>query len=377
MKPILIVAAISSRAYVQAAVAAGYDVIALDAFADADLTAFAKQTVKLKFDDNDLDETYFKHVFLQLNLSNIHGFLYGSLFDNCPHLLAWVAELVPVIGNSAEVLNQAKAFSFFALLDNLNIAHPDVSLDLPTVDDNWLTKQIGGSGGMQIKPAKLAQADESFQKSKILNIYFQKVQAGTPISMLFVADGCTAKTIGFNQQFIAPTTESPYRFAGAVSNIALPSSIQAVFEHAARALTQTLHLRGINSLDAILYEEKLWILELNPRLSATFQLYEQLLPVHIQSCAGAIEAYAQKIDSANAMFILYSDENITLTKDFTWPSWVADIPLSESNKSSVKICKNRPICSVLASAKTADLAHALVLQRVEKLTEMLINNDKQ
>jgi predicted ATP-grasp superfamily ATP-dependent carboligase len=405
----LIIAAATARGFAQAAVACGHEVIALDAFIDEETSKICKQTFKLKFDDFRLDESHFKQVFVEINISDVTGFLYGSLFDSCPDILDWVAKQLSVLGNSAEVLKQAKDFSFFALLDDLNIAHPDVflgekSCQLPFphrresiffksafkgkmdsrlrgndgIEKEWLSKRIGGCGGMHIR---LANAQK-----KVENAYFQHKVAGMPISMLFVADGNTAHLIGFNRQLTAPTKSLPYRFAGAISNVVLQPNIQAAFEHAAQKLTSALHLRGICSLDAIVSKNggesaDLWVLELNPRLSATFQLYENLLPQHLQGCAGHLPNISVETSISHAQLILYADEALIIPQHFAWPSWVADIPAAASHdsdiKTSVKISQHTPICTVLASAKSAELAHTLLLQRAEKLTEMLkiIQND--
>jgi predicted ATP-grasp superfamily ATP-dependent carboligase len=402
VKPTIVIAAISARSFAQAAVACGYQVITLDAFADADTQAICKQTFKLKLNENLVDETDFKRQFLEmasgLNLAKIDGFLYGSLFDHCPDLLAWVAHRIRLVGNASEVMCLTKSFDFFKLLDDLNIQHPEVclnekkplssfprkresnlTLNLETkkmdsrfrgndgVGDNWLSKQLGGSGGLHIKSKNCAEAGD----------YFQQKVAGTPISMLFVADGKTARTIGFNQQFIAPTHEMPYRFAGAVSNIVLQPNIHEAFEHAAQALTSALNLCGLNNLDAILEGENLWILELNPRLSATFclynsDLYDNLLPLHFKGCAGSSVEFSLQRNTSKAQLILYADEAFEIPADFAWPSWAADIPALEVGESSVRIARNMPICSVFGQAKSAETAHALAQQRAEKLRETLI-----
>ena len=178
-----IIAAPSARGFAEAAVACGHEVIALDAFADEDTQRVSSKTYKLKIHKNDqgfsLDEGDFKSVFSGIDLAEIDGFLYGSLFDNCPDLLAWVAERVSIVGNQPEVLKRAKDFSFFAMLDDLGIQHPEVCLQMPDNPAQWLAKQLGGSGGMHIKPANQAKPADYFQKA-----YFQKKQAGTPISML-------------------------------------------------------------------------------------------------------------------------------------------------------------------------------------------------
>lgn len=361
----LIIAATSARGYAKAAVACGYEVITLDAFADADTRQVATQTFKLKVGEHGIDENDFKHVFLQtieqINIDDINGFLYGGLFDATPDLLDWIAARVSLIGNTSEVMRNAKDFAFFKLLDTLKIAHPEVRLESPKDTSSWLSKKLGASGGAHIKPANQANYGD----------YFQRKLTGTPISMLFVADGKSARTIGINQQFVAPMDNIPYRFAGGVSSVTLPYNILVDFEQAAQHLTTTLNLRGINSLDAILDGETLWILELNPRLSATFHLYENLFSLHMQGCAGSVAAFLPLCKSSRAQFILYADDAIEVLSDFVWPDWVTDIPVVASKASSVKITQNEPVCTVFAEAETAEAAHALVLKRAQKLREML------
>lgn len=136
-------------------------------------------------------------------------------------------------------------------------------------------------------------------------------------------------------------------------------------------------MRGINSLDAILEknsadEDELWILELNPRLGATFHLYENLLPLHLHSCAGDLKDFASPLSISKAQLILYANKALEITNYFVWPDWAADIPAIEGAASSVKITENSPICSVRAEGETASIAHTLVLQRAEKLRGMLM-----
>lgn len=362
----LAIAATSARGYAQAAVSSGYEAVTLDAFADADTQRIARQAFKLRTHGQGVDAEDFKRILAQINLDDVDGFLYGSLFDAQPDLLSWVAARVPLIGNAPAVLEQAKGFGFFKLLDVLNITHPEVRLDVPEDAAGWLSKKLGGSGGIHIKSANLAKAGGYSQKT-----YYQKKMAGKPVSMLFVADGKMAQSIGFNQQFVAPFADTPFRFAGAVGGIDLPAQAQQQFCHAAQQLTAAMGLRGINSLDAILDGEALWILELNPRLSATFHLYPNLFTAHMQGCTGDLTGFSLQQAPAKAQLILYADGAVEIPIDFAWPDWVADIPSVADKVCSVKIAHNGPICTVLAEAESAGSAHALVLQRAQKLREMI------
>lgn len=357
----LIVAAISARGFAQVAKSCEYQVITLDAFADADTRNVVEQSFKVHFGEQGVDEDDFKRVFSKICLNDVAGLLYGSLFDAAPALLAWVAKRVPIIGNDPETMRFAKSLDFFSLLDNLNIQHPEVQLDLPSNTENWLSKQIGGNGGLHVKPVKYA----------LVGNYFQRHVDGEPISLLFFSDGVTAKVIGFNLQLISPTVELPYRFAGAVSNIALPKQAQQQMIYAAQQLTTELGLRGINSLDAVIEGSNLWVLELNPRLSASFHLYPNLMQTHIQACKGQLLDYQQANDS-RAQMTLYAHKTMEIPSDFAWPDWVADIPYIGRDESSVIIRMNDPICSVLAEAGSAAVAHQLVLQRVNTLKGKLL-----
>ena len=369
MKEKLIIAAISARGYAQAAHEQAYSVITLDAFADADTQALAEQCFKVKFGENGVDEADFKHQFSQIEIDDDCCFVYGSLFDTKPALLGWVAERIKLLGNSAVILQLARSFDFFKLLDDLNIVHPEVSLKEPDDVDSWLAKSLFSTGGAHVKPAAMYKKDD----------YFQRKIEGVSVSLLFVADGKAARAIGFNQQFSAPTIEMPYRFAGAVSNIVLTQQIQRQFIEAADKLTEALGLKGLNSLDAMLEGEKLWILELNPRLSATFHLYPNLLQMHMQSSTDELKELSSEFDLAKkstskAELIVYADQALNISVDFSWPDWVVDIPSFESK--NIRIAENEPICTVFAEAQDASAAQQLVLQKTKILKRELLHDSK-
>jgi predicted ATP-grasp superfamily ATP-dependent carboligase len=362
VKSKLIIAAITARGYAEAAQASGYKVATLDAFADSDTRGMATECLSVKVGEEGVDEEDFKYKFTQINLEDGGcRFIYGSLFDAKPELLSWVSERVAIVGNSPETLKVSRSLEFFSLLDELNIPYPELCLSAPDNTEGWLVKKLTGTGGVHIRLASL----------DIKGDYFQREINGEPVSLLFLADGKVARTVGFNQQLLAPTAETPYRFAGAVSNILLPLQVQQQFIHAAQALTTALGLRGLNSLDALLEGDKLWFLELNPRLSATFQLYPNLLPAHLEASAGKFVALA-KTSTSKAQLTLYADKQLNIPMQFVWPDWVADIPYVASIEA--EIAENEPVCTVLAEAENAIAAHQLALERVKKLKGKLFHD---
>jgi len=360
----LIIAAMSARGYAQAAVACGYEVITLDAFADADTCSVAKHAFKLKFNEEGLDLTEFKHIFSMLDFSNCAGFLYGSLFDNAPDVLAWVADCMPLIGNAPAIMHVTKQFEFFVLLDDLHIKHPEVS----RTKQLGLMKQLGGTGGTHIQ---ICLDNSSSLPSQLQHRhYYQQKIEGVPVSLLFVADGKSAQTVGFNQQLLAPTASMPYRYGGAVSQYLLPHASRQLFESAAQKLTQSLSLRGCNSLDAIFDGQDLWVLELNPRLSASFLLYPNLMTAHLQACAGSLPKLPI-YNSAMAHSVLYAENEMVISADFVWPVDAMDIPSAIAGQCNVKIAQDMPVCTISAEAETAESAHIFALEQANKLRQRL------
>jgi predicted ATP-grasp superfamily ATP-dependent carboligase len=357
----LIIAAISARGYAIAAHAFGYKVITLDAFADADTRSVAEQCLQVNMTKEGVAEKDFKRKFEQITFDDDCQFIYGSLFDAKPALLGWVAERVKIAGNIPKTLQFSRSFDFFAMLEGLGLRYPEVRLDLPDDAKAWLVKRLNSSGGIYVRPAELAANGD----------YFQQKIDGEPVSLLFLADGKTIRTVGFNQQLLAPAVDMPYRFAGAVSDAELPIAVQQEFVDAAVRLTAVLGLRGLNSLDAMLEGNCLWFLELNPRLSATFQLYPNLLQAHMKACAGEL-VELPKAKTANAEFVLYADKQLNIPADFIWPDWVADIPFTEMN--SVAIDEGEPVCTVLAEGEDAVTAYQLLIERVKKLKGKLFHD---
>lgn len=355
-----IIAATSARAYAKAAVASGNELIALDAFADADLKSIANEVYQVNVQGWQLDVDDFKKKFSKINFAQVDGFCYAGLFDASPTLLDWISERVPVIGNQSETLIRAKSFSFFEVLAKLHIQHPKVSLEFPKTNDCWLSKSLGGSGGMHVKDAQLHIAGD----------YFQEKIVGEPVSMLFVANGKEMQVIGFNRQLVAPTAALPYRYAGAIAGIKLQYSIEQAFCSAANLLTKEFGLVGINSLDAILCGETLSVLELNPRLSASFELYPNLWNVHINACSGELNTQPATHYVSGKMTV-FADADIEITEDVTWPDWVVDVPSMDLSANKIVIKSGAPICTVLAQEETAELAHIKLQERANQLREMM------
>ena len=373
---------------------AGYRVVAIDAFSDAQTTTLAEKTLVVKYDEFGFNAQDLLQTLDALNnqnldndglqLSQFAGFVYGSGFEAQPDLLRKVAALIPVIGNSPATLAAAKHLNvFFTAMQRLNIKHPETLEQIPADVDlsGYVRKFSGGSGGMHIQSA-MAVSGQALDCH-----YFQRKLAGVPVSLLFIANGAGVEVVGFNEQWVSVSAQLPYRYGGAVSNAALSVTVQQQLLEAARRLTREFDLLGLNSLDAIVHSteagtdiatkiEQVYVLEINPRLSATFDLYENsgvLFERHVQACVDRRLANVHELQNdvagSKAHAVVYADVDIMLEPKVVWPGWVTDTPGLLS--SPLKIVAGAPVCSVLACAANADVAKKEVLTRVQQIKNLL------
>ena len=362
----VLIAAVSSRPFVKAAAQAAYAVTAIDVFADADTQQYASHVYKVEYANSGFEPKQFEAVLDAIDLSDFVGFAYGSGFEAQPDLLSRIAQKLPLIGNTPETVRRLKyAPEFFSLLKRLSIPHPEVCFEALADSTGWLCKEAGGSGGTHVLNAQAGAA-------LLEGHYYQRIKPGLPISMLFAANGAEVKVVGFNQQWIAPVAHRPYRYGGIVGHAELPLQIKQGMQAAAEKITQAVGLRGMNSLDIVWDQDQFWVLEINPRLSSTLDLYQSassnLFALHVQAVAGDLSQFPSIPSRARARNVFYAQQDLTVPADLVWPEWTADIPMPLSC-----IPHEQPICTVLAEADTAHEARDLVLARVQQLSKLLFN----
>ncbi len=335
-----------------AAARAGHKVAALDIFNDVETRRSCFYSAQVAFRDGgfDADDLLAKLEHLDLVGATV---VYGSGLENQPELLERIASRFALLGNTASTVAQVKdARRFFPLLDSLGIAYPETVFTLPPDPAGWLAKADGGSGGTHIRPY------DGYPGG-----YYQRCVEGLPVSVLFLADGKEIQVVGFNEQWLAPTPGMPFRYGGAVGNAVLPDEVKQAMADAAHKVTVATGLRGLNSMDFMLGPQGPLALEINPRLSATFDLYEvpDLLERHLRACEGLLTPLSPP-QGAKASLVYYAIHSIQVTEQVDWPSWVVDRPLAGS-----RIRAGEPLCSILAEGGTAAEAKALVFARARQL----------
>ncbi len=354
--PCLIVA-VTGRALAASAARGGYASVVLDFFADRDTRAHAQATRVVALPHAlRLDARALRAAIRELTPADgWMGVVPGAGFEARPALLDLLAGCAPLYGNPADVVARVKdPARFTSLLDGLGLPHPEVSLAPAADPRGWLEKRTGGAGGVHIRPAT---------RRLPRGAYLQRWCEGRALSATFLANGQRALILGFNEQWTEGTPERPYLYGGAVSGLQLPATFGAELAGALDALVRATGVVGLGSLDFLREGNAWWILELNPRPTATMELHDPGFPrglfdAHLRACAGELPPIPPAPSGARAHAIVLAPAPWRVGEGFGFPAWCHDLPMS-----GTAFAPGMPVCTVTAEAPGPEEAAALVRAR--------------
>jgi len=349
VETVLIVAG-SGRMLAQAANNAGLKPLVIDLFADLDTQGYAedfRQIASLAEQDLAPAVDYF------IERYGVTYVVYGSGFEGHPESLRYLNKRLVILGNEPDVFaKQLDKQAFFSTLDGLNVPYPEVVFNAPDYTDHWLIKPMQGQGGTGIKRYHIG--DEPNEP-----VYWQKFQSGTSHSVLFLADGQQVQVVGFNSQWSVKLTENQeFVFSGVINGCDLQDECKALITGWLAQIVPAFGLKGLNSLDFIHADGCSYVLEINPRPSASMQLYdEDLLVRHIQACEEAVGATSVALTPETVRLksppqvgyqVVYAEQDLIIPDQFEWPPWCMDLP-----KSGDRCRAGQPVCSIIAHQKNS------------------------
>lgn len=380
----LAVAALSARMLAEAATDDGFDVVALDLFGDADTRRVCSQWVPIGSAaalqiDADLLLTALAAL---AQREGVIGWIAGSGFEGRPELLERAAELLPLIGASADAVRRVRdPDAFFGFLDVQGIAHPQVRMTAPAEAAGWLVKDAHGCGGWHIQRVAVPR-DPTRAMPVPAHHYFQREMQGVPMSATFLANGHDAYVLGFNQLIVRCFGARPFVYCGVVGPVPLSADIAIRITAATRVLARQFSLRGLASLDFILDGDALSVLEVNPRPPASMALYGKrfavsgsmgIVAAHMSAClrdelpGWSAPAANEGVRGTEIVFAprpLWLDESAA--RQLAERAACHDLPAH-----ATRFEAGDPVCSVSAGAASAEQVHSLLERRRESVHQFL------
>lgn len=345
-EPVLI-CALSGRALAEAARAAGYAPIVLDAFGDLDTRQAAAAWQRIPITRHWLLRRRPLLAAAARLAPPPIPLVWGSGFERAPGLLAELSAGRALWGCDAATVRALKdPRGFSATARSLGVPHPEVRFAQPRAATGWLVKRAGAAGGGHVRGA-------SARPPSGHGWYWQRRARGTPHSALVVGNGRNAHVLGFGRQLVAPASGRPFRFGGTLAPASLSGVAACRASDAAAALAAHYRVRGLASVDLLVHLDEIMVLELNPRPGASLDaqrrsLAYDLFAIHVAACRGEQVSSVTATPNACASLIVHADRSIIVPEDLTWPDWAAD-----RSPPGTRIPRGGPVCTVLAEGEDA------------------------
>ncbi|HEX7292698.1 MAG TPA: ATP-grasp domain-containing protein [Conexibacter sp.] len=365
--PVLLVA-LSARMLADLATRAGHRVIALDRFGDLDLQGRCASVSILR----DLGGRGGMAALVQAAAAiDAPSVVYGAGLENRPELVARLAEGRILLGNPPATLERVRdPHTLGRSLRSAGLAYPEtLSPEHAGRADprrDWLRKPALGGGGRGVRrwDGGALSAREIVQERVV----------GLPCSVAAVADGRDAVMLGLSEQLVGRTAlgAAGFRWCGNVvpprlrasERTRLLGTAATICEHVARAFG----LRGLFGVDVVWNGRQAWVLEVNPRPTASLEAIEDVygtsaFRAHVEACAGTLPegspGAAWPVGRAVAKGIVFAREDVRPGDTRAWlAEGIRDVP-----HPGEPIMRGQPICTVLASATTPDAALATLEHR--------------
>ena len=363
LQPVLV--GLSARMLVQSAVCGGWSPLAADLFSDRDTLAMARRCVVVEAEGFGFKAASLIPAVNRIVSKNSGtALIFSSGLDRRPDILQAISQRYAILGNNADCLRKFnEPTSFFSLLKQLRIPYPEIRYSKPLNQQGWLLKANRSEGGRGVVRFDSALVSEQ--------CYFQRELPGTVMSVLFLADGYRAKIVGFNTQWSNTKNQHyPFLFSGVMNWVKLNLTQRGQVSNYVSKLVEAIGLKGLNSLDFMLSGGVCYVLEINPRPSASMTLYEEYFPTgilveHVNACLGQMWCGHIELKTVNAYKIIYAPSEIYIPLAMRWTSWSADKPADGK-----RIYSGHPICSIVASAKGPHTVQQLLRQRESEILRL-------
>ena len=371
MNKSLVLVGMNVRPLARSAVAAGFDVVALDAFGLLDLPSRVR-CLSLAYDLGGLfpgdPGNWHTRLAQAVRSQGASSLAYSGGFENLPDLVAEMSVDCELLGNEPASLRAVRDPSRLReVVCSIGMETPQILPPGAQPDPGlrWLRKPLKSGMGYAIEPWESSVPDDP-------DYVVQRWVEGIAHSASFIANGHDAQVFAVTQQLSGDPAFGAHGFAY-VGNLLIPKPDAGLLESLnvlATTLTQAFGLVGLNGIDFILNGEQLSILEVNPRYSASMELVEEALAVplllwHTAGCRRQSLPVVPELHDRNVFgkAIVYARRDGRLPDTTQWlAKGRRDVPHAGG-----PIHASFPICTVTAVGRDQQLCYAHLLAEADEL----------
>ncbi len=387
---------LNARAAAQSAKRAGFDVFLATYFSDVDTAGITKNFFSMqkeKFNPN-LKEYSVKALAdfaTEKFKAQVENVILTSKIGDSVRAVKTIEKNFKIIGNGSENVKKAKDWkNIKEVLAQHSILYPKTFI----IDVNHKSKIKNACEelnfprvikAMDIDKGKcppqqifsFAELENLITRSKVQGeILIQEFIEGIPLSCSVLSDGINAVAVSVNRQLISEKFFGGcgFKYCGNIVPYDGKSGLIQNIGKISEFIISDLSLLGSNGIDYVVRKDKIYFMELNPRIQDTMENVEKQLNIdmieeHINACGGNINIEKFKKFNNNKKFygkcIIYAKKDVRVKNLDKSGINIGDVPYD-----GCLIKKNEPVCCIYEEGKT----NAGVFEKMKKDARRIYTN---
>lgn len=337
-----------TRAAAQSAHQAGYQVVSADLFADSDTCQIA--TCESLQD-------YPEGIPKVVNQHAPDAICITGALENHPSILRQLSNLSWLLAPPIDSIESIRSpFKLQALLQAGGFQFPGITADQVPNHGQWIAKPYLSAAGNHIHVVAAGTECPA-------GYYLQQFVAGRSMSVSYLLQADTTTILGTSELMQGDMAgEGDFQFYGAI-NCSLAHNERLLLDLG--NLLRKIGLRGLTGVDFMLTDENhIIILEVNPRYTATMELYEHLwkqplmaLHVAVFQDTDVIAVETPSLEVAGKL-IIYAKQSVVITEElmnqFRHTAAGHALDLADIPHHGTSITRGHPILTLLGTALDVD-----------------------
>jgi len=358
---VILLVSVSARMLAERATREGHDVCAVDRFGDLDLQRLCPSVSIMRDLGGRGGMAALVDAAGRIRAEHV---VYGAGLENRPELVARLAAGRTLLGCGPGTLRRVRDPAVLgASLRTAGLAFPTTypAREAPERADpiaRWLRKPIRGGGGRGVRAWRGGRPAD--------NVIVQEHISGLPCSAAAVADGRSAALLGVSEQLIGRRALGArgWTWCGNVVPPRLPAREQRALADAAQGicahLAAAFGLRGAFGVDMVWDGAQPWVVEVNPRPTASLETIDAVHGVrpfsaHVDACAGRLPAAGAGRAPADppgaaGKAVVFATQDLRAPDTSGWAArGIRDVP-----HPGEPIAAGGPICTLVATGRSPE-----------------------
>lgn len=332
----------SVRAAARSALRAGFEVVGADLFADADLDGVCPITKIENYPYGFAD---------WLVAQSVDAWMYTGALENYPDLVDHMATIKPLWGVSGEALRRCRdpLFSAAGAFGKV-LFLPDTVSARDAVDPQrrWLAKTYRHSAGVGVWRVR---SDADFGRARAEGAFLQEEVDGASMSAVYALGPRRPTLLGVTQQRLGDG-DSEFAYRGSIGPLPIAGSLDLALGSLGVWLLGAMKLRGVVGVDLVVQDNRPFVVEINPRYTASVEVLERsqadsAIAAHA-ACFTAPSGYGWRDQPSGIVGkqIVYATRSIVVPDGFE--SWALVNGAADRPRPGERIEAGRPVCTVFA-----------------------------